>query len=748
MSGAKVDESGALAPPRPPENSGALAPPRALAPELGALSSFLTVLVYGLAAAVTAFPLAVPSAMAAAALGAMTGALVGPRLARSRLRVPTQLVVVALVVGAGWALRALVTSPQVVASTIGPADALVLGDALLFGVGALGLVACLRLGGTRRRLLVGLEVIVVGAAFAELLLSHRHGAINRPFELADPIITAGLDPTMLFLAFGALTAVVLALLMMRERSPLRGALHVGAAVVVLLLLLAVAERVGLPTPPAGGLGRELRDQGRSGQQQQNGRRGGRGGPDDDWEFQDQVNTGGDQAPVAVVVFHDEYSAPGGVYYFRQSALSQFNGRKLVGATRGDVDEDLPRGFPTAEAAVEAPPPATGRQPLETTVALLADHARPFGLEAAVELAPAENPDPTRFRRTYDVTSSALVADTVAMLASAAGDPAWTPEVWAHYTGVPDDARYRELAERIVREALPEALRDNPVAKMKAITGWLGREGTYSLRSRHAGAEDPTAHFLFGDKTGYCVHFAHAATYLMRAVGLPARVATGYAVEEAARQGGSSLLIQGSRAHMWPEIYLADYGWVVADVYPQQSLDPTPQAPDPELQRLLGEMARGQHRDNPVARVAREQILTAIRHTAFQTGLWAAAFAVFFLSLGFAVKLWRRLRPRFARMEQWPRVAYRAELDRLSELSLRRARGESREAFARRVSHLAPSFGALTAVHVGAAFGSARARGEAARLRGKVEVRRELARSFPAWRRALGLLSPFSWLFSR
>jgi transglutaminase-like putative cysteine protease len=703
-------------------------------------------MVYGLAAAVTVFPLAVPTAMTTAALGAMAGALLGPRLALSPLRVPAQLGVVGLVALVGYALRALVTFTPFIASWLGPATALVLGDALLFGVGALGLVACLRLAGTRRRLFVGLEVIVVGAAFAELLLSHRHGAINRPFELADPMITAGLDPTMLFLAFGSLTAVVIALLMMRERSPLRGALHVGAALAVLLMLLAVAENVGLPTPPPGGLGRELRGDGKSGQGQQNGR-GGQGGPNDEWEFQDQIQNNNDQAPVAVVVFHDEYSAPGGVYYFRQSALSQYNGRKLVSASRGDVDEDIPRGFPTAEVAVDAPPPPVGRQPLETTVALLADHARPFGLEAMVELAPADNPDPSRFRRTYRVTSSALTADTVAMLGSTAGDPAWTPDVWAHYTSAPNDARYRELAETIVA-SLPEELRANPVAQMVAITGWLGQEGIYSLRSKHSGADDPTAHFLFGDKTGYCVHFAHAAVYLMRAAGIPARVATGYAVEESARQGGSSLMIQGSRAHMWPEIYLADYGWVVADVYPQQSLDPSPAAPDPELQRLLGEMARGQHEDNPVAQRAREQIFGAVRETASRAGLWTAAFLAFFAALGFAVKLWRRLRPRFAGPKTWPRVAYRAELDRLAEVSLRRARGESREAFARRVGQTAPSFAALTAVHVGAAFGSRAMREEASRLRGKVRVGRELRASVPWWRRVAGLLFPFSWFLSR
>src|SRR5690606_26724776 len=63
------------------------------------------------------------------------------------------------------------------------------------------------------------------------------------------------------------------------------------------------------------------------------------------------------------------------------------------------------------------------------------------------------------------------------------------------------------------------------------------------------------HFLFGDLTGYCVHFAHAAVFLMRAVGVPARVGTGYALPEANRQGGSALLLRNSDQHAWPEVYL-------------------------------------------------------------------------------------------------------------------------------------------------------------------------------------------------
>ena len=42
---------------------------------------------------------------------------------------------------------------------------------------------------------------------------------------------------------------------------------------------------------------------------------------------------------------------------------------------------------------------------------------------------------------------------------------------------------------------------------------------------------------------------------MRSLGIPARVGAGYVVEEAARQGGSAILLSGANSHAWPEIYV-------------------------------------------------------------------------------------------------------------------------------------------------------------------------------------------------
>lgn len=70
-------------------------------------------------------------------------------------------------------------------------------------------------------------------------------------------------------------------------------------------------------------------------------------------------------------------------------------------------------------------------------------------------------------------------------------------------------------------------------------------------------------FLFATQAGFCEHYAGSFVVLMRAMGIPARVVTGY-------QGGlrngtdNSLSVRQSDAHAWSEVWLAGRGWVRID----------------------------------------------------------------------------------------------------------------------------------------------------------------------------------------
>jgi hypothetical protein len=82
--------------------------------------------------------------------------------------------------------------------------------------------------------------------------------------------------------------------------------------------------------------------------------------------------------------------------------------------------------------------------------------------------------------------------------------------------------------------------------------------TYTLEPPLLG-RDAVDDFLFDSKAGFCEHYAGAFVVLMRAMGVPARVVTGY-------QGGEMnpvdgyLTVRQSDAHAWAEIW-SRRGWV-------------------------------------------------------------------------------------------------------------------------------------------------------------------------------------------
>ncbi|MBW2464340.1 MAG: hypothetical protein JRH11_22005, partial [Deltaproteobacteria bacterium] len=130
------------------------------------------------------------------------------------------------------------------------------------------------------------------------------------------------------------------------------------------------------------------------------------------------------------------------------------------------------------------------------------------------------------------------------------------------------------------------------------------------------------------------------------------------------------------------------------------------------------------------------------------GLGVLAFvALVLVVLG---RLWRLSAALFAG-DGASRVVYRAALDSLSAVGVRREYGESREAFARRVEGLVPSFGPLTGGHVAARFGASTESGGVGATDPRTlyrGVRRELRAAVPLRRRVLATLSPWTWLFSR
>ncbi len=79
--------------------------------------------------------------------------------------------------------------------------------------------------------------------------------------------------------------------------------------------------------------------------------------------------------------------------------------------------------------------------------------------------------------------------------------------------------------------------------------------------------DAVDYFLFEQQSGYCAQFATAMAVMSRRVGLPARIAVGYAPGVIDPMTGAHIVRAGD-AHAWVEIHFRRYGWVAFDPTPR------------------------------------------------------------------------------------------------------------------------------------------------------------------------------------
>jgi protein-glutamine gamma-glutamyltransferase len=76
-------------------------------------------------------------------------------------------------------------------------------------------------------------------------------------------------------------------------------------------------------------------------------------------------------------------------------------------------------------------------------------------------------------------------------------------------------------------------------------------------------KDAIDEFWLDRKLGFCEHFASAFVVVMRAMGVPARIVTGYQGTDALPQDGYYIVRQRN-AHAWAEIWQAGEGWIRVD----------------------------------------------------------------------------------------------------------------------------------------------------------------------------------------
>lgn len=161
---------------------------------------------------------------------------------------------------------------------------------------------------------------------------------------------------------------------------------------------------------------------------------------------------------------------------------------------------------------------------------------------------------------YQITADISTA-TEAMLAGAG--TSYPAEIRATYLSTDGvTQRTTELARQIVNLAGAT----DPYHEAKALADYLRTDPrfTYSTSGNLPGdpGRDLVDFFLFDPKgqVGYCEYYASAMAVMARSLGLPARVAVGYAPGQ--RTASGIYQYRQRDAHAWTEIYFPGYGWQI------------------------------------------------------------------------------------------------------------------------------------------------------------------------------------------
>lgn len=135
------------------------------------------------------------------------------------------------------------------------------------------------------------------------------------------------------------------------------------------------------------------------------------------------------------------------------------------------------------------------------------------------------------------------------------------QITANYLRLPAlDPRVAPLATKIAQSA------HNNYDRAAAIEMYLRTRYGYTLQLPVRQPKDPIANFLFERRQGHCEYFASAMAVMLRTLGIPSRVVTGFRSDEFNDITGN-YVVRAKDAHAWVEAYFPGYGW--------QTFDPTP-----------------------------------------------------------------------------------------------------------------------------------------------------------------------------
>ncbi len=127
-------------------------------------------------------------------------------------------------------------------------------------------------------------------------------------------------------------------------------------------------------------------------------------------------------------------------------------------------------------------------------------------------------------------------------------------------------RYLQLPETVTQRTRQLAIdvtagAETPYDAAKSIESWLRGNVQYREDIEFPPEDaDVVDYVLFESRVGYCEYYASSFVVMMRSLGIPTRMVTGFFPTDRDAEAGG-YLYRERNAHAWPEVYFPGEGWV-------------------------------------------------------------------------------------------------------------------------------------------------------------------------------------------
>jgi len=270
------------------------------------------------------------------------------------------------------------------------------------------------------------------------------------------------------------------------------------------------------------------------------------------------------------------SSHAGSFYLRGYAMEHFNGSRWINNTDGILSQDdfLALSVPAVIAGVYgSSDPGNAVSIVSMTLERTGDASKGINYFPYYTY-PSTWGAPDQFAFYYVRDGIISLYETIppedlpaVSISSQLGLEAYGEHVQSRETYLQIRGSTAEGLRRIAQEAgIDSGASREKIAEQ--VAEFFSSFGRYTLTPLTAPEdEDFALYFLQTSRQGYCIHYATAATLMLRALGVPARFTSGFVVSVSHNEVNLPVVLTDGNAHSWVEVYFNEYGWLPFEVTP-------------------------------------------------------------------------------------------------------------------------------------------------------------------------------------